>query len=305
MKERLRFVVELLKKAYARFDEVDGFRLGAAFSYYATFAIFPMILLAVTVIGFFVGDDAPARARMLAAVGRADSPVYQVLDQTLTAIQGASGSRGISAVIGVATLLFSASGACVELDASINKIWGVKPRTGDGITGTIRALVHDRLAAFAIVGGIALSLFASLAGSAVIDLVLNAFGIKHTILAKIAQLALSFTLICGMFLAAFHFIPRVRPPWKTVLPGAILTTLLLSVLKEVFAVYLANLTSYSAYGLAGGVLALATWIYLSSQLIFFGAAITRAHCDLKGCSVENASMLSKRDGKSPDKLAAA
>ena len=112
MRERLRYVVDLLKRSYARFDEVDGFRLGAAFSYYATFAIFPLLLLAITVIGFVVGDDAPARARLLSAVGNSSSPVYQVLDQTLAAISGPTSARGISAVIGVATLLFSASGAC-------------------------------------------------------------------------------------------------------------------------------------------------------------------------------------------------
>jgi uncharacterized BrkB/YihY/UPF0761 family membrane protein len=63
----------------------------------------------------------------------------------------------------------------------------------------------------------------------------------------------------------------------------VLTTVLLAVLKTVFAAYLANLTSYSAYGVVGGVLALATWIYLSSQIIFLGATLTRVSCELDGC----------------------
>lgn len=305
MRARSGFVLDLLKRSYARFDEVHGFRLGAAFSYYATFAIFPLLLLTITVIGFFLGDDAPARARMLSAVGRSDSPVYQVLDQTLTTLQGARHARGISAVIGVLMLLFSASGACVELDESLNEIWGVKPRSGDGVIGTIRALVQDRLAAFAIVGFIALTLLASVVGSAVIRVVLEVLGIHHTVLAKLGQLALSFSLITAVFVMAFHYIPRVRPPWKTVLPGAIVTTVLLTILKEVFALYLANLTSYSAYGIVGGVLALATWIYLSSQLIFFGAAITRADCDAKDATVKNASIIPAPPSKKRKKLARA
>ena len=47
--------------------------------------------------------------------------------------------------------------------------------------------------------------------------------------------------------------------------------------QEIFATYLAHLTSYSAYGVAGGFLGLATWIYLSSQIIFFGAQLTSVH----------------------------
>jgi uncharacterized BrkB/YihY/UPF0761 family membrane protein len=68
-----------------------------------------------------------------------------------------------------------------------------------------------------------------------------------------------------------------------VIGGAVLTTVLLTVLKAVFALYLSHLTSYSAYGIVGGVLALATWIYLSSQIIFFGATLTRVHCEMTGC----------------------
>jgi len=56
----------------------------------------------------------------------------------------------------------------------------------------------------------------------------------------------------------------------------------LTILKELFASFLSGLTSYSAYGVVGGVLALATWIYLSSQVIFFGAQLTRVHAEKLG-----------------------
>jgi membrane protein len=67
-----------------------------------------------------------------------------------------------------------------------------------------------------------------------------------------------------------------------VVGGAVLTTALVTALKEVFATYLSHLTSYSAYGVAGGVLALATWIYLSSMIVFFGAQLTRIHAEKSG-----------------------
>ena len=65
MAKRLRVLVRLIATTVDRFGENEGFRLGASFAYYATFSIFPLMLLGVTVVGFLIGDDAPARARRL------------------------------------------------------------------------------------------------------------------------------------------------------------------------------------------------------------------------------------------------
>ena len=58
--------------------------------------------------------------------------------------------------------------------------------------------------------------------------------------------------------------------------------MLLTALKELFATYFSRLTSYSAYGVAGGMLALTTWIYLSSMLILVGAQLTRIRAEKLG-----------------------
>src|SRR5690349_12587381 len=121
--KRLRFVIGLFSTTAERYSLVEGPRLGASFAYYATFSIFPAILLAVTVFGFVLGDDAPARERVLDAFGTPAS--REVLEKTLMAMQQSRSARGISAVIALFTLLFSASGATVELDTALNRIWCV------------------------------------------------------------------------------------------------------------------------------------------------------------------------------------
>src|SRR5512140_1052120 len=83
-RERVRFLGALLSRTADRFDDLEGFRLGAAFSFYSTFAIFPLVLLTVTIVGFVIGDDAPARDRVISALGSADASVRTVIDQTLT-----------------------------------------------------------------------------------------------------------------------------------------------------------------------------------------------------------------------------
>lgn len=284
LKNRLRFLVSVFSDTVDRFSDNEGFRLGAAFSYYATFSIFPLLLLAVTIVGFVLGDSAPARDRLLAAVSGTGSPVHDVLDRTLTAMQENQGARGISAVIGAFTLLFGASGAFVELDAALNRIWCVPKRSSKGLVGSIRLYVIERLSGFAIVLGLGLTLLVSLVSSAFLSFIAERTTAELGLpfwpaLMRTADLVLSIGLLTGVFASAFHFIPRSRPSFRIVFPGALLTTVVLSALKELFASYLSKLTSYSAYGVAGGVLALTTWIYVSSMVILMGAQLTRIYAE--------------------------
>ena len=280
-RQRLRFVGALLSKTADRFDDIEGFRLGAAFSYYATFAIFPLVLLTVTVVGFVIGDDGPARDRIVGALGGADASVRTVIDQTLTTMQQSDGAKKTSAVIGTVSLLFSASGAFVELDSTLNKIWKVTPRTGRGVAGKIALFLDERVYGFVCVAGVGVLLLASLVESSMLSFLARGAEYRLTpALLRIGELATSIALLAVGLSAAFHFVPRSHPAFRHVIPGAALTAALLTVLKSVFALYLSRLTSFSAYGVVGGVLALATWIYLSSQIVFFGATLTRVHCEM-------------------------
>jgi membrane protein len=279
-KARAQKLLALLSRSYDTFDELDGFRLGAAFSYYATFAIFPLVLLTVTVVGYLVGDSDVVRERILLAVGSADTSVTDVLNQTLVSMKDGS-ARKTSAAIGLLSLAFAASGAFAELDFTLNKIWGVKPRVGTGIVGKVKVFLAERLSGLACVVGIAILLLLSLITSATLSVVAQhaPSGITPALL-QAGELGASVVLLSVAMTAAFHYVPRSRPPVRDVLGGAVFTTLLLTLLKAIFALYVSRLTSFSTYGVAGGVLALATWIYLSSQLIFFGATVTRVRGDL-------------------------
>jgi len=296
-KERGRFLVEIFSDTSDRFSENEGYRLAAAFSYYAVFSIFPLLLLSITAVGFLVGDSAEAKKQLLGAISSA-GPVRDVLQQTLDAMQQSQGARGISALVGIVSLLIGASGVFVELDAALNRVWCDPVEKTVGVGQAVRAFLKQRLVGFAIVGTIGLSLLVSLIASSMLEFVLGQTakkvdlpfwnGIGHT-----AEIALTLTILTGVFTAAFHFLPRSRPPFRLVVGGAFFTTVLLTALKEVFAAYLTHMTGYSAYGLAGGVLGLTTWIYLSSIIIFFVAQLTRIRAEklgeVKKCAHEHGS----------------
>lgn len=287
LKNRLRFLGELFSDTFERFGDNEGYRLGAAFSYYATFSIFPLVLLSITLVGFVLGESTAAREQMLSAVASPGSPAREVLEKALTTMQERQSARGLSAVVAIGTLLFGASGAFVELDAALNRIWCCPERTSKGVLDAIRVFAIERLSGFAIVVGLGLTLLVSLVSSALLSNVVERAQAQVSLpvwpaIARTADVTLSFLLLTGLFAAAFHLIPRTRPPARVVVPGALFTTVLFLMVKELFASYLSGLLSYSAYGVAGGVLALAAWIYLTSMIVFFGAQLTRVHAEKVG-----------------------
>ncbi|HSO39999.1 MAG TPA: YhjD/YihY/BrkB family envelope integrity protein, partial [Labilithrix sp.] len=194
-KRRVRFLGTLFSRTYDKFDELDGFRLGAAFSYYATFAIFPLVLLTVTVVGYVVGDNDSVRDRILTAVASSDGSVSDVVGQAMASMKDA-GAQRTSAVIGLLSLLFSASGAFVELDFTLNKIWGVEPRVGRGVVGKVKVFLEERLFGLVCVVAIPLFLVASLVSSATLGvLARHAQTTVTPALLQAAELGASVTLL--------------------------------------------------------------------------------------------------------------
>lgn len=282
LKDRFRYLVDLFSETIDRFSKHDGFRLSASFSYYATFSIFPLLLLAITVVGFVVGDSEVTRNELLDAIAAPGNPAREVIAKTLASMQESGNARGLSAVIGVVTLFFGASGAFTEMDVALNRIWNVPDLESSGLKGAVKVFLRERLASFAIVAGLALTVLVSLVASSLLTFVVDKT--SHVIggplwpaISRTAESATSIVLLSLVFTVAFHFIPRCRPAMRDVFPGAVLTTVCLSALKEVFATYLAHLADYSAYGIAGGVLALVTWIYLTGTIIFLGAQYSQVY----------------------------
>ena len=202
VRNRLRFLIELFSATAERFSDNEGYRLGAAFSYYCTFSIFPLLLLSITIVGFILGDSASARERLLEVLSVPGSPMRDLLDRTLTAMQESRSARGVSAVIGVGTLLFGASGAFVELDAALNRIWCVPERESKGLLGSIRVFLLERLSGFAIVLGLGLTLLVSLVASSLLSILVARAEEEVSLsiwpaIGRGAELALSMTLLCA------------------------------------------------------------------------------------------------------------
>ncbi len=266
--------------------------LSASLAYYAIFSIFPLLLLAVTILGFFLGTDPTSREKLLGSVASALSPEFRaMLDETLTSMQSHQTARGGRAVVGIATLLFGASGVFAELDTSLNVIWRVKAAATEGFGASLLRVVRGKAVSFAIVIGAGAVLLLSL----LVSTALSAFSnvaqqvVPITFVWREVDAGLSLALATLLLAVVFRALPRTAVAWRDVLGGAFFTAFLFSILKHLLAWYLGNVGSYAAYGAVGAILGLLTWIYLVGLLFFYGAELTRVYAEREGSLAKRAS----------------
>jgi membrane protein len=114
--------VKLLKDTVFAFIVDEALSRGAAIAFYAVTSIAPVLLIVIAIAGLAFGHDAAEnaiRGQLSSLMGQQTADVVQ------TAIASAAGkSSGILAtIIGVVTLLATASGVFGEMQSALNVIW--------------------------------------------------------------------------------------------------------------------------------------------------------------------------------------
>ena len=279
----------LIKDAGLRWSDDNCLRLGASLAYYAVFSIFPLLLLATTVFGFFLGDSDETRARLLDALARTTTPAFRELfDGTLRDMQQHQTARGVGTIVGIVTLVFGASAVFSELQATLNQIWRVPKKESTGILHALLLIVRGKALSFLVVIGAAVAILASVAATATISaLGQRALGaapgvVRPDLLWSAIEAVSSIGVITFILGAMFRLIPDTRVEWRDVAWGALLTAVLFTAIKHMLAWYLTHLGSYAAYGAIGGFLCLLTWIYLASLFLFYGAEFSRVYAERYG-----------------------
>lgn len=272
---------DLMRQSGNAWVEDKAPRLGAAISYYTVFSLAPLLLISIAVAGFVVGGDA-ARDGIINAMGGLIGQDGGKAIEGMIDNAARNKERGIIAsTLGVVMLLFGASGAFVELQDSLNTVWGVQTRTAGGIRGFVR----HRLFSFALVLGIGFLLLVSL----VITAVLSAMGewMSATLpggaaLWQVVNLVISLGVTAGLFAMIFKLVPDVQIAWRDVAVGAVVTAVLFSVGKFAIGLYLGRSAAASVFGVAGSLAILFIWVYYSAQIVLFGAEFTQVWADTYG-----------------------
>ena len=263
----------LLRQTVDQWLDDRGFTRSASLSYYTVFSIAPLLLIAVAVAGFVFGKDA--------VTGQLHEELRGMVgDEGATAIQemmksASKPGRGvIASILGALMLGVGATGAFVELQDTLNDMWGVDKNKTSGILGFLRARVLSLAMVMVIAFLLLVSLVVSTALSALGHYTASAFP-GWNIALQVTNIVVSFAVITGLFAAIYKVLPNVKVSWKDVWLGAAFTSVLFAIGKLLIGLYLGKTSVSSSYGAAGSFAVLLVWINFSSMILFFGAEFTQ------------------------------
>lgn len=284
------------KTAYALIDEtIDEYSkdradlMAAAVAFYTLLSIAPLILVAVAVAGFVLGQ-AGARAEITELLSTSMGP--QAATTVNSWVDEASKSGELASLIGGVLVLFAASRLVAQLRSALNQIFNVDEGSAKGFKASVKDYVRRRLSAFAFVaasGPVLLAVFASRAVLSGVHEVLFRGSPIAGFFVQVTQIGFSIVLVTLLTAAVFRLLPDLRVGTRSIWLGAALTSLLFNFGNVLVGLYLGRATVTATYGAAGSLVVVLLWLDFSASMFLFGAEFTQVHAKHYGGLQERAS----------------
>lgn len=256
MKERLagRPVIGAALRVQKRFGEIGGTALANGVALQAFLSLFPLLILAVSVIGFLATDDVTFADDMIESLGLPSDG--DLADDLREAIDTAEDSKGATGAIGLASLLWTGLGVVTALQRVIDHSWQT---FGKGLKDKGRAVL------------VVLGAGVVFAGSFLLSALINFLPGFFAPISIAAGLAVNIALFLWLFVS----LGRVPVGWRARLPGAVLCGVGLELLKLIGALYVPRLVANSSalYGSLGIVVAILLWLAFFGRLVVYGALL--------------------------------
>jgi membrane protein len=238
-----------------KYSDDQGGYLAATITYYGFFALFPLLLVLTTSLGFLLkGHPHLEKSVLNSALSQ-----FPVIGQELRhrSLHGST----LVLVVGLAAALWAGMGVFLAAQNAMNQLWGVPfKRRPDALRARGRALLL-----LVVLGGGALA-STVLAGLATVG---TEFGTAW----KIGSLALSTTLNIGLFWLAFRLLTARDVSWRQLRGGAISAGILYELLQTLGGYYVGHTLKNASnlYGTFGLVIGLLSWIYLTAHITLLAA----------------------------------
>ncbi|HQT77711.1 MAG: ribonuclease BN [Rhodospirillales bacterium 20-64-7] len=273
----LRTLWTVTKRSAEAFVDDNALSRGAAIAFYAVTSIGPVLLIVIAVAGLVFGEDA-ARGALMSKLTKAMGPQSAGFLQLAIGKASDHHSGVVATIIGVVSLIITASGVFGEMQSALNAIWRASP---EGTT--VSRLIKSRLTSLTLVVTLGFLLLVSLvvgAAIAAVGAALNRVMPFSDILLGGLNFLISLALLGSIIAAIYKILPDTHLRWRDTAVGALVTGLLITIGKLAIGIYIGTSGIASSYGAAGSVLAALLWVYYSAEIFLFGAEFTRAWSDV-------------------------
>lgn len=238
--------------------------MGAAVAYYTIFSLAPLLILLIAFASTVFDRSEVVHAvtvHLTRAFGASISDYILSLTTSVSTIHFGV----IGAIISAFVLFFAAIGTISEVNADLEELW-LTPRPKKARQTTwikmIRTYFKERAIMFFLIILGALMLVISIAFS-LITAGIPWFGVLQNVL--------TIVLATVLFVAMYRLLPNVVLPYRELIRGALLTSVLFLLGKVGIGLYLAH-TSVGSFGAAGSLIAVLVWIFYSAQVFFLAAS---------------------------------
>ncbi|MDT0646589.1 YihY/virulence factor BrkB family protein [Zunongwangia sp. F260] len=263
---------KLLKDAFASWNRNEPYARAATIAYYALFSLPSLIIIVVTVVGYFFGREfvqGKITNEISAFVGEDPAEAIESMVSNAALTEGST----LAIIFGIGVLLFGATGMFFQLKMAMNNIWNVAAKKANFVK-----LLLDRAISLGMILVIGLLMLVSLLISALLTIVKDQI---HLYLPNItgfmvgaANFCISFLFITFLFAAIFKLLPDIHIKWRTTLYGAALTATLFIIGEFLIGFYFGQSNPASVYGGASSVVLILLWVYYTCLILFFGVEFT-------------------------------
>jgi membrane protein len=268
LRSLLRF--QALKTTVQEFQRDDALGLAAQLAYYLILALFPFILVLVSLLGTFGSEE--LASEVLGYFRQVVPQEAYELIETFTAniISGRAEAPGLLS-FGILFTIWAASGAFAALINALNRAYDVQETRPFWKVRGIAILMTLGLSVLVLVGVLLLVL-----GPQIGTTIANLFGLEETFLLvwDIARWPVALIFMVFTVALLYYFAPDVEQPFRWITPGGLIGVLLWVLASVGFNFYVSNFGSYNkTYGSIGAVIVLLLYLYISSLTILFGATL--------------------------------
>jgi membrane protein len=257
-------------EAWALNQRNNGSQYAAAITYFSFLALFPLLLLAVSVLGYVLYANPDLLQRLLDKVSE---NVPGAFGQTLSrSIRDAISARASVGIIGLVGVLLTGLGWIGNLRTAIDAVWGKPPAQRNFFVSKLANLVV--LAGLGL--GVVVSLTLTVAGTALTDQILRALSLDGLpgvhVLLKVFGIVLAVIGDALIFWWVLVRLPAVPVPRGIAVRASVAAAVGFEVLKVVGTYTIAHTANSPTAGPFAGILAVLIWIQLVARFMLLCCA---------------------------------
>lgn len=252
----------------------DIFDMSAALSYYTALSLAPLLILAITFIGF-LGDSFKVELvrQVQELVGTQAAEAIKMITESA---ERREELRGVAGLFGLLTLLVSAGAIFGQLRTSLNIIFDMsieQQKQADKMSFWLSSVGYLKEKLFSI-GMVLTFVFISIVSLLISSFLTVIFQGITLVIGQVVNFITSIFIFTLLFSAIYYFLPQKKMSKKMTFIAGTITSILFSIGKFGIGLYLGQSAVGSSYGAAGSMIVLLMWVYFSSLIIFLSAEIS-------------------------------